>query len=326
MRREQLFAAFFFLAFCFLLYQFYRILYDFIGPLSYAALLAFVFFPIHQRLRRLLNGRDGLAATLMTTAVILLVIVPMFYLFALITRESVSLYEDVSEFVTSGRTHEIIDRVRDSRIGHWWTLLGPRLDALNVDLPEIALRGSQTVSRFLVSQAPAAAANVVKGVVNFFFTVFALFFFFRDGERMAAGVAELLPMTPDHKAEILQRLSTTLTAVVQGMAVGLLVSVLFAIVPLLDVRDVKPSLLLRQETEPSRCVRGSFASGTPRARSASAAANTSSAEATRKPRWSRLPPGPMAASRCSARLSVPELRYTLSASGSQTTRMPNVSQ
>ena len=60
MRREQLFAAFFFLAFCFLLYQFYRILSDFIGPLSYAALLAFVFYPLlPAACAGLLDGRDG---------------------------------------------------------------------------------------------------------------------------------------------------------------------------------------------------------------------------------------------------------------------------
>lgn len=38
----------------------------------------------------------------------------------------------------------------------------------------------------------------------------------------------------------------TASAVVQGVAVGLLVAVLFSIVPLLDVRRVKPSLLLRE--------------------------------------------------------------------------------
>src|SRR5215475_10531315 len=102
MRREQLFAAFFFVAFCFLLYQFYLILWDFLGPLSYAALLAFVFYPLYRPLRRLLNGRESLAAAVMTTAVILLVIAPTFWVLALITRESVSLYEDVSEFVTAG--------------------------------------------------------------------------------------------------------------------------------------------------------------------------------------------------------------------------------
>ena len=66
MRREQLFAAFFFVAFCFLLYQFYRILSDFLGPLSYAALLAFIFYPLLTRVRGLVGGREGLAAGLMT--------------------------------------------------------------------------------------------------------------------------------------------------------------------------------------------------------------------------------------------------------------------
>jgi putative ABC transport system permease protein len=41
-------------------------------------------------------------------------------------------------------------------------------------------------------------------------------------------------------------------AVVQGFGIGFLVSVLFSMVPLLDVRHVKPSLLLRSESTPRR--------------------------------------------------------------------------
>ena len=41
--------------------------------------------------------------------------------------------------------------------------------------------------------------------------------------------------------------SLTGPAVVQGFGIGLLVSVLFSLVPLLDIRHVKPSLLLREE-------------------------------------------------------------------------------
>ena len=41
----------------------------------------------------------------------------------------------------------------------------------------------------------------------------------------------------------------TLSAVLQGMSVGLLVSVLFALVPLLEIRRVKPLLLLRADTK-----------------------------------------------------------------------------
>ena len=44
----------------------------------------------------------------------------------------------------------------------------------------------------------------------------------------------------------------TLPAVLQGLGIGVLVSLLFSLVPLLDVRHVKPSLLLRDEPRPRR--------------------------------------------------------------------------
>ena len=44
----------------------------------------------------------------------------------------------------------------------------------------------------------------------------------------------------------------TLPAVLQGLGIGLLVSLLFSLVPLLDVRHVKPSLLLRDEARSHR--------------------------------------------------------------------------
>jgi predicted PurR-regulated permease PerM len=152
----------------------------------------------------------------MTTAVILLVIAPTFYLLTLITKESVSLYEDITQFATSGRIHEVMDQMRASRLGLFWAKLGPSLDALKIDIPDFAVRASQTVSAFLVGQAPAAAANVFRFVVNFFFTVFALFFFFRDGERMVGGVRDLIPMEPTYKDAVMLRFSETLSAVVLG--------------------------------------------------------------------------------------------------------------
>jgi predicted PurR-regulated permease PerM len=213
MRREQLFAAFFFVAFCFLLYQFYRILSFFVGPLSYAALLAFICYPLYGRLLRALDHRESLAAGLMSSAVVLLVIVPTIYILALITTESVSLYEDLAAFVQSG---EAVERVRASRLGQLWSDLSPRLGTLDIDIAALALRSSQAVSAFFVAHAPAAAANVFRFIGYFFFTVFALFFFFRDGERMVGAFRDLLPMEAANKDAILFRFSDTLSAVVLG--------------------------------------------------------------------------------------------------------------
>jgi predicted PurR-regulated permease PerM len=218
MRREHLFAAFFFLAFCFLLYQFYRILSDFIGPLSYAAMLAFIFHPLYGHVLRIVRHRESLAATLMTTAVILVVIIPTIYLLTLLTTESVALYDSLTTFVRSGRINAVMEGARSSRLGHVWAELAPHLDQLRIDLPAVALRASQTVSTFLVAQAPAAAANLLRFVLYFFFTVFALFFFFRDGARMVAVVRELIPMEAGDKDAIFSRFADTLSAVVLGSA------------------------------------------------------------------------------------------------------------
>lgn len=70
------------------------------------------------------------------------------------------------------------------------------------------------------------------------------------GVALAAGAVAIVPSTfavaatPGLDIEY----GLTLPAVLQGLGIGLLVSVLFALVPLLDVRKVKPSRLLRDET------------------------------------------------------------------------------
>jgi predicted PurR-regulated permease PerM len=228
MSRENLFAAFFFVAFVFLLYQFYRILSFFLGPLSWAALLALVFHPLHRGLRGLLRRRETLSAFLITAAVILIVIVPTISLTAVLARQSVELYQRMNDFVGSGHLDEWIRQVRESSLGRLWQSVTPMLENWNLDLPTLALRTSDAVSAFLVAQAPQAAANVARFVTNFFLTTIALFFFFRDGERMVGALRELIPMEPDHKDAVLARLYEALSAVVQGSLVTALVQGILA--------------------------------------------------------------------------------------------------
>jgi putative ABC transport system permease protein len=74
------------------------------------------------------------------------------------------------------------------------------------------------------------------------------------GVAIAAGAVAAIPATLAAAATpgVAVEYGLTLPAVAQGLGVGLLVSVLFALVPLLDVRQVKPSRLLRDEGGESR--------------------------------------------------------------------------
>jgi putative ABC transport system permease protein len=71
------------------------------------------------------------------------------------------------------------------------------------------------------------------------------------GVGIAAAVIAAVPSFVGNLAATLNvQYGLTAAAVIQGLAIGLLVSVLFSLVPLLDVRHVKPSLLLRHDMPP----------------------------------------------------------------------------
>jgi len=72
------------------------------------------------------------------------------------------------------------------------------------------------------------------------------------GVLLAWGVLAMVPSFVGDIAQMFQvEYGLTASAVIQGLGVGMLVSVLFSVVPLLEVRLVKPSLLLRQDIPPS---------------------------------------------------------------------------
>ncbi len=219
MTREQLFAAFFFAVFLFLFYQFYRMFSVFLIPLTWAALLAIVFYPLHLRLTRLLRGRSGLASFLFTTLVIMVVIVPTVLLTLLLANESVAVYQQSKELLKGEGAQELMNRLRASTPAKAWEIVMPLLESWNIDIAGVAVKAANAVSSFLVSQATDFAKNLASVILNFFLTTFALFFFFRDGSRMVAALRNLVPMEAAHKDLILARLYDTVAAVVQGSLV-----------------------------------------------------------------------------------------------------------
>jgi len=217
--REQLFAAFFFAVFFFLLYQLYLFLWAFFIPLVWAAILALTFYPLTAWLVRLFRGRRSLAALSLVVAVIVAVILPAIFVGSLLVREATGAYIRVQEAVRQGEMLHLVEQVRASRLGGVWMRIAPAFEQFSIELSDLLLRAMNWLSEQIVGQATSLARNLLVSVANFILMLVALFFFFRDGERMAASLRELLPMEPEHKEAVFARLYTTLTAVVQSMVV-----------------------------------------------------------------------------------------------------------
>jgi len=216
MTRQQLFAAFFFAVFLFLLYQFYLMFSGFVGALAWAGLLAFIFHPLQTRLTKAVNGREGLAAFILSTFVILIVMVPTVLLTLVLANESVAFYQRSAAFLGGDEWPQFVQSLQGSFPGRLWNAAAGFIDTWHLDVRDTAVKATNAVSAFLVSQATDILKNILSFVLSFFLSTFALFFFFRDGEKMMLAFRDLLPMEPGHKDTILRRLHETLSAVVLG--------------------------------------------------------------------------------------------------------------
>src|SRR5262249_57160686 len=70
-------------------------------PLIWGGILAYVSWPLQQRLMRMLGGRTGLAALLTTLVVTLAIVVPLVWLILMVRVEAVAAYAKVQTFLAS---------------------------------------------------------------------------------------------------------------------------------------------------------------------------------------------------------------------------------
>jgi predicted PurR-regulated permease PerM len=215
MRREHLFAAFFFAVFLFLIYQLYLCLAPFAAPLVLAAVVVLTFYPLTERVVKALRGSRTLGALAMLLGVTALVLVPTFLLLTLLVGEATETYDRIQQLTQEGGTTPL--QASESWLAETWRGLAERFPALSsVDVSGTWLQASQRVSQWVATEAAALAQNLVASALNAAMMLVALFFFFRDGDRIAALLSDLIPMASGQKERILKRVYDTVTAVVQS--------------------------------------------------------------------------------------------------------------
>src|SRR5262245_36467294 len=217
MSRQQLFAAFFFAVFLFLLSQLYAVFAAFLVPLVWTVIFVLTFYPLYTMLLQLLRGQQTWASLLMTLFIVLLVAVPVFFLSSVLTSQGLDFYARMQTATQSGELQAILASWRETFLGRLWQNWGPRIEAFDIDLPSIALQGANVATQFMVGQATGIARNLVVFLFDFLIMSFSLFFLFRDGEGFYQTLRDLIPMEPEHKDAIFQRFYETVSAVVQGM-------------------------------------------------------------------------------------------------------------
>jgi predicted PurR-regulated permease PerM len=221
-----------------LAYLLYEILLPLRAELGWAAVLAFILYPLNESLTRRLRGRRALAAGILTGLTPFLVLAPLAVLGAVFAGQ-------VAHVIASLRAQSSLLSGPDI-LAHLsgLPLIGGAIDWAreNASVSVEQVQGWMDSSlQALLERAAAAGGGVALGVfgtvIGFFMMLFMLYFFLQDGRAILTGLEHLIPTTSERRHRALGYLGAVTRAVVFGSVAtafvqGVIVGVGFAIAKL----------------------------------------------------------------------------------------------
>ncbi len=217
LNHSQLFLAFFYTVFLFLLYQLARILSPFLAPLLAALMISLIFYPLNTRLRNIIHNTN-ITAAIATVTVLLTIILPVILLLWVLIMEARDLVPVIQAWVIKLETggFKNLGNSVPEPLQQLWTKVLPYVERWNVDLQSMLTGAISDLGNSITTFGAATLRQLFKFILNMVVLVLVLFFFFRDGDRIIQRIIELVPMEKANKQLIVTRLDRTLVAIVRG--------------------------------------------------------------------------------------------------------------
>ena len=229
MNRRQAFTVVFFSLLLFLLYQLALVFQPFLFPMLWAALLVHATYPLHDRLTRLVGGRDTLSAAILTIGTLAIVVAPLIVTGVLLVRETRAAEQEIRAWIVSGGLERLPQQVSAIPVvGEWLRTLLSIEGLREISMEQTLMAGAAFLSQFFVDQMGGLLKNTLLLVTDFFIMLLVLFFLYKEGRDWIATLYELVPLDESHKQKIAERLDQTVRAVIKGMLVTALVQGLLA--------------------------------------------------------------------------------------------------
>jgi predicted PurR-regulated permease PerM len=182
---------------------------DFIQPVFWAAVLAIIFNPVQRRIEVWTGGRKAYAALITTTAIVLVVFIPLSLIGVAVSQEALNLYARI----TSG----------DIDLPGFFQRLDPmvRQLAMRVGVDPAALEKSVadaagSAAQLIASQAVVVGQNVLSAFAQTALMLYVLFFFLRDGEHVLAAVSDAIPLGEGRQRALFARFAGVTRATLKG--------------------------------------------------------------------------------------------------------------
>ena len=212
------------LFFCLILLSF-EILKYFIVPVLWASIIAYITWPLHQKIYHWVGERKNLSAILMTSLLVLLVGIPLTIGIFVLQHEGRQLYFEVQQQLYAGKI-EVPEFVQTL------PFIGPEIQRIIFELNSNPHAITQNIGLWIqghLGYGRFVLAEISRNLVKLIFAIFSLFFFYRDGNLILEQVRRAFEMVIGPRIHhYFQTISETTRAVVYGVGLTAIVQSLLA--------------------------------------------------------------------------------------------------
>jgi predicted PurR-regulated permease PerM len=198
-------------------------------PMTWAAFLAFLLFPLNLRWRRRLKSKS-LSAGVLTVLAPIVILLPLSALSVEFVSQISALLRQLQQSATEMDIKSFSDLQQFPWIARINTWLQAHAYISAEQVQSWLVSGTREVMQRAASWGGSLFLGALGSLLAFAIMLFLLFFFLRDGDIMIARARRLIPLAEDRKDKLFSQLGavtraivfgTTVTALLQGLLLGI---------------------------------------------------------------------------------------------------------
>lgn len=205
---------------------FFNMVKIFLVPVILAAVFAGIFYPFYKWLLAAFRQRRGLSAFVCCVILLLGLLIPAYFVANLVAKEALEFYHSteqiIREIIAQG-DKGVLGRIKQYK----WV---EQLNLDEIDWQSSLKEAVQTATTVLATVINKASRGTFQVIADVFLTLFAMFYFFTDGDRLIRRLKYLSPLAEEYEDELIKRFFAVSRATLKGtLLIGVLKGALGAL-------------------------------------------------------------------------------------------------
>ena len=200
------------------LYLCWSMVEPFLNVLIWSVVLVLIFYPVHVRIEKR-TGKPSLSALISVFLVLIVVVVPLIAISTAVANEIANMAANFPRMLEELRN----DPVKAEQLNRLRELAKKYIDVDRIFSVEALRENFGRAGQLVVSGTLNVLGGALGFIVNLFFTLFTMYYLFRDGHSIVEKIPSIIPLEHAQASALITRTGEVISASVFGVLVIALV-------------------------------------------------------------------------------------------------------